>query len=99
MSWLQVPTWIKDELALSKVDAPVSTRLTPDLHGDDSDGNLADDTSDQSDVDRKHAIIDTSMSSIQINRDLTPCKLPPDKNLTPRNSDLKSSSVKKVRCL
>ncbi|XP_053387860.1 uncharacterized protein LOC123541853 [Mercenaria mercenaria] len=87
-----VPTWIKEELANSKPEESQGLSpgigLTPPVIGDDTDGNLADDTSEQSDEDRKRATIDTSMSSIQINRDLTPCKLPPDKNLTPRNSDL-----------
>ena len=75
--------------------------LKPPTIGDDTDGNLADDTSEQSDEDRNRGVKDTSMSSIQINRDLTPCKLPPDKNLTPRNSDLAPpvSKVSTVFCL
>lgn len=89
---IKVPTWIKEELAVSQPDEElgVSTgvRVSPAVVGDDTDGNLADDTSEQSEEDRKRAVIDTSMSSIQINRDLTPYKLPPDKTLTPRNSDL-----------
>ncbi|KAL4216374.1 hypothetical protein ACF0H5_024101 [Mactra antiquata] len=86
-----VPTWIKDELADSSSDKTPRVNgntLRMGMLGDDTDGNLADDTSGHSEDDRTLAVIDTSMSSIQINRDLTPCKLPPDKNLTPRNSDL-----------
>ena len=95
--WLQVPSWLRDELAETKVG--VGGVMKSDLQADESDGNLADDTSGQSEEDRKHKTFDTSMSSIQINRDLTPCKVGPDKNLTPRNSDLHPSIVIKVDIL
>ncbi|WAR02234.1 NEK9-like protein [Mya arenaria] len=79
----QVPSWLKNELDQTKLS--VSEMVKADLKTEESDGHLADDTSGQSEEDRKPKTFDTSMSSIQINRDLTPCKLPPDKNLTPRN--------------
>jgi len=37
-----------------------------------NDGNEADDTSDQSDDEPTRPLIESSMSSIQINKDLTP---------------------------
>ncbi|XP_052802250.1 serine/threonine-protein kinase Nek9-like [Mya arenaria] len=90
----QVPSWLKNELDQTKLS--VSEMVKADLKTEESDGHLADDTSGQSEEDRKPKTFDTSMSSIQINRDLTPCKLPPDKNLTPRNSDLRPSIVIKT---
>ena len=51
---------------------------------DVNDGNEADNTSDQSDLDLKPGVIDSSMSSIQINRDLTPCKLAGERKPSPR---------------
>lgn len=100
-----VPTWIKEELANSQSEGVEGVghgvRVNTGVIGDDTDGNLADDTSEQSEEDRKRAVFDTSMSSIQINRDLTPCKLFHDKTLTPRNSDLappvKKSSPREVQ--
>ncbi|XP_052219827.1 uncharacterized protein LOC127837054 isoform X2 [Dreissena polymorpha] len=88
-----VPSWLRKELADTQNGAnPI---VTKNFQGDESDGNMADNTSEQSDEDHTHKLIDTSMSSIQINRELTPCKLPLDKALTPKNSDLKSSSFSK----
>ena len=60
-----------------------------------NDGNEADDTSDQSDLDLKRGTVDSSMSSIQINRDLTPCKLLPDKKPSPRGAKQEMSSTQK----
>ena len=64
-----------------------------------NDGNEADDTSDQSDLDLKRGITDSSMSSIQINRDLTPCKLAVEKKTSPRGvkQEMISSTLKQVR--
>ncbi|XP_048236777.1 uncharacterized protein LOC124117551 isoform X2 [Haliotis rufescens] len=61
-----IPTWLREELVSLEVDG--------------NDGNEADDTSDQSEDEMR--LIDSSMSSIQINRELTPVKTV-DK-LTPR---------------
>ena len=64
-----------------------------------NDGNEADNTSDQSDSDLKRGTVDSSMSSIQINRDLTPCKLLPEKKPSPRGikQELTSSTLQQVR--
>ena len=64
-----------------------------------NDGNEADNTSDQSDSDLNRGTIDSSMSSIQINRDLTPCKSLPEKKPSPRGikQELTSSTLQKVR--
>ncbi|CAG5117686.1 unnamed protein product [Candidula unifasciata] len=63
-----VPTWLKDELAQS-IDII-------------SDGNEPDDTSGQSEEERRAGGIDSSMSSIQVNRILTPVES--DHCYTPR---------------
>ena len=65
---------------------------------DGNDGNEADDTSDQSDLDLKRGVIDSSMSSIQINRDLTPCKLAAEKKPSPRGGkqEMITATLKKV---
>ncbi|XP_021355161.1 uncharacterized protein LOC110451456 [Mizuhopecten yessoensis] len=55
-----VPRWLKEELANSEREI--------------NDGNEADDTSDQSDDELSRKMIDSSMSSIQINKDLNPAK-------------------------
>ncbi|KAL3886394.1 hypothetical protein ACJMK2_026392 [Sinanodonta woodiana] len=65
----RIPTWIRQELALSEMEV--------------NDGNEADNTSSQSDNSLKRGVIDSSMSSIQINRALTPCKLK-EKKISPR---------------
>nr|KAG5703861.1 hypothetical protein BaRGS_031495 [Batillaria attramentaria] len=57
-----VPTWLRDELSGEIEDVPR-------CHDNDDDGNEADDTSDLTDDDsHTHVMIDSSMSSIQINR-------------------------------
>ncbi|KAK7492848.1 hypothetical protein BaRGS_00015986, partial [Batillaria attramentaria] len=72
-----VPTWLRDELSGEIEDVPR-------CHDNDDDGNEADDTSDLTDDDsHTHVMIDSSMSSIQINRVLTPVKGGGDA-LTPR---------------
>ncbi|XP_012937764.1 uncharacterized protein LOC101851545 [Aplysia californica] len=53
-----IPTWLREELAQSAIEV--------------NDGNEADDTSGESDEQRRADGIDSSMSSIQINRALTP---------------------------
>ncbi|VDI36377.1 NIMA (never in mitosis gene a)-related kinase [Mytilus galloprovincialis] len=52
-----VPNWIKQELALSEDEL--------------NDGNEPDDTSDHSDDEIRSGLVDASMSSIQINKELT----------------------------
>lgn len=42
------------------------------LNENDDDGNEADNTSDMTDDDNLHAVVDSSMSSIHINHALTP---------------------------
>ena len=65
---------------------------------DGNDSNEADDTSDQSDRDLKRGVIDSSMSSIQINRDLTPCKLAVEKKPSPRGGkqEMITATLKQV---
>ncbi|XP_013390784.1 uncharacterized protein LOC106159131 [Lingula anatina] len=55
-----IPAWIKNELALSEMDI--------------KDGNEPDDTTDQSDEDIPGKMLDSSRSSIQVNKDLKPDK-------------------------
>ncbi|XP_060073259.1 uncharacterized protein LOC132553034 [Ylistrum balloti] len=55
-----VPRWLKEELASTEREI--------------NDGNEADDTSDQSEDELSRRMVDSSMSSIQINKDLTPAK-------------------------
>lgn len=57
----QVPAWIKNELRFSEQESK-------------DDGNEADDTSDQSDDTLHRRVVDSSMSNIQINKNLAPSK-------------------------
>lgn len=54
-----VPAWIKNELRFSEQESK-------------DDGNEADDTSDQSDDTLHRRVVDSSMSNIQINKNLAP---------------------------
>ncbi|XP_062601424.1 uncharacterized protein LOC134263131 isoform X2 [Saccostrea cucullata] len=54
-----VPSWIRNEFRFSE-------------HESKDDGNEADDTSDQSDDALHRRVVDSSMSNIQINKDLAP---------------------------
>nr|XP_022295350.1 serine/threonine-protein kinase Nek9-like isoform X1 [Crassostrea virginica] len=54
-----VPAWIRNELQFSEQESK-------------DDGNEADDTSDQSDDALHRRVVDSSMSNIQINKDLAP---------------------------
>ena len=57
--FFQVPAWIRNELQFSEQESK-------------DDGNEADDTSDQSDDALHRRVVDSSMSNIQINKDLAP---------------------------
>lgn len=57
----QVPAWIKNELRFSGQESK-------------DDGNEADDTSDQSDDTLHRRVVDSSMSNIQINKNLAPSR-------------------------
>ncbi|XP_048766980.2 uncharacterized protein LOC125674029 isoform X2 [Ostrea edulis] len=72
-----VPTWIRNEFRFSGQESK-------------DDGNEADDTSDQSDDALHRRVVDSSMSNIQINKDLAPN--PGIIEISPRDKKIKDQA-------